>query len=389
MSESPLIALPSIYDAAIEQDRWIAALNDMVRPTGAKATALIVVEQGNMQPYSVNQVSDLYRTHISPEDLQYYIENLSPLEIEAWERMKTAPKQRIVEDNEIWPNIDEIRHRADYRYLEEKVGIFRRAVSRLNDNRCWYDTAIFQFDASMTEIPGTSLQSAQLLLPHLAKAIELGRSFSLLRMHYRAVLSALDHVQIGMCIALGQGDIIVANTEAERIFSLEDGIKLNRDRHLLFRDSDLGQAVEEAVRTTAQTVRGQNDVAEVILAVSRPSSEHPFLIEIAPLRDQTGEVESKLEGALITIIDPANPRPFSTAKAATAYGLTPAEASVCAHLVDGWTNGRIAEERGVTIDTVKAQIASIMQKTGTQRRSELIRLVLRSSPPIEAPGQVS
>ncbi len=384
-----LQTLPAIYDAAVEQERWIGALNDMVQPTGARATLLLVVEPEGTHPWSLNHVSDLYRTHLTSEEWQFYVENLSPLEMEAWEKIKTMSKQRIIEDNEIWPNIGEIRHRADYRYLEEKVGIFRRAVSRLNDNKCWYDTAIFQFDASITEIPAASLRSAQLLLPHIAKSIELNRAFSLLKARYQAVLSVLDHVQIGMCIVLGRGEVVVANREASRIFDLDDGVRLGRDQHLLCRSADLTQALSHAIGSAASTASGEDTTAETILAVPRFSEDHPFLIEVAPLRDYAGEVDVRLKGALVTIIDPANSKPFSTAKVAIAYGLTPAEASVCAHLVDGWTNNRIANERSVTIDTVKAQVASILQKTGTKRRSELIRLVLKSSPPIEAPDHTS
>ena len=82
-------ALPAIYDAALEQDHWITARNEMTKPTGRKATVLLVVEHVGIHPYNVNQLSDLYRTHITSEDLQFYINNYSPLEIEAWQIMKT------------------------------------------------------------------------------------------------------------------------------------------------------------------------------------------------------------------------------------------------------------------------------------------------------------
>ena len=389
MVDHVLQALPAIYDAAIEDDRWIAALNDMVAPTGARATLLLVVEPEGSHPWSLNQFSDLYRTHLTPEEWQFYVKNYSPLEMEAWEKIKSMPRQQIIEDKEIWPNISEIRHRADYRYLEDKVGIFRRAVSRLNDNRCWYDTAIFQFDASITDIPEESLKSAQMLLPHLAKSIELSRAFSLLKTRYKAVLSALDHVQIGMCIALGRGEVIVSNQEAERIVDLDDGLKFARDGRFLCRDPELGLALNQAIERAARAAKGDGGLAETILAVPRLTNEHPFLVEIAPLRDYAGEVDTNLEGALVTVIDPGNPKPFSTARVAQAYGLTPAEAEVCRHLVDGWTNSRIADERSVSTDTVKTQIASILQKTSTKRRSELIRLALKSSPPIATPDRAS
>ena len=177
--------------------------------------------------------------------------------------------------------------------------------------------------------------------------------------------------------------MVVANREAHRIFDLDDGIRLARDQHLTCRDPDLTQALKRATEAAASNTGGEDNRAETLLAIPRLSRDHPFLIEVAPLRDCVGEVDVTLEGALITIIDPSNSKPFSTEKVAKAYDLTHAETAVCAYLVDGWTNNRIADERGVTIDTTKAQVASILQKTGTKRRSKLIRLVLKSSPPID------
>jgi len=387
MSDNPFQACGPIYDAAVDSERWRTALDAVLRPVGAKSAALLVTELQGVKPYSVNYLSGVYHTPTGARDVQYYVENLAPLEADAWNLMRTMPKHRFGIDAEIWPDLEKVRTRADFRFLEERFGVFRRVGVRLNDNRCWFDSMTLQYDAALTTIPNGSLETAQLLLPHLAKAIELGRSFSLLKMRYKAVLSALDHVEIGMCIALGRGEVIVANREAERIFDLDDGIRLARDQSFLCRDADLGRSVMEAIGMAAETIRGENNLAEVVLAVPRLSGKHPFLIEIVPLRDHAGEVEASLEGALITLIDPGNPKPFSTARLVEAYGLTRAEADVCRYLVDGWTNVRIAHERAVRIDTIKTQITSILQKTGTRRRSELIRLALKSSPPIAMPVQ--
>ena len=387
MSNNPFQACGPIYDAAVDSERWRAALDAVLRSVGAKSAGLLVTELQGVKPYSVNYLSSAYHTPAGMRDVQYYVEHLAPLEADAWNVVRQLPKQKIVTDAEFWPDLDNVRTRADYRFLEEHFGVFRRAGVRLNDNRCWFDSMTLQYDAALTTIPNGSLETAQLLLPHLAKAIELGRSFSLLKMRYKAVLSALDHVEIGMCIALGQGEVIVANREAERIFDLDDGIRLARNHSFLFRDVDLGRSVTEAIGMASETVRGENNFAEVVLAVLRLSGKHPFLIEIVPLRDHAGEVDASLEGALITLIDPGSPTPFSTARLVEAYGLTRAEAEVCRPLVDGWTNERIAEERRVSIDTIKTQITSILQKTGTKRRSELIRLALKSSPPVATPVQ--
>jgi hypothetical protein len=63
------------------------------------------------------------------------------------------------------------------------------------------------------------------LLPHITKAVEIGRTFSQLKSRYSAVLTALDRVKVGLAIALPSGDVIVENEEAQRILSLKGGLK--------------------------------------------------------------------------------------------------------------------------------------------------------------------
>jgi len=107
-----------------------------------------------------------------------------------------------------------------------------------------------------------------------------------------------------------------------------------------------------------------------------------LLLEVAPLRDFAAELEKNLSGSLITIIDPDNRTPLDIEKLSYAYRLSKAETVVCRYLVDGWTNSAIAEERSVSAETIKSQVNAIFRKTNTGKRSELIRLALKTSPPI-------
>lgn len=54
------------------------------------------------------------------------------------------------------------------------------------------------------------------------------------------------------------------------------------------------------------------------------------------------------------------------------FGLTRAEAHITAQLASGWSLECIAQARGVSVDTVRAQMRSVFQKTGTHRQGELI-----------------
>jgi DNA-binding CsgD family transcriptional regulator len=63
------------------------------------------------------------------------------------------------------------------------------------------------------------------------------------------------------------------------------------------------------------------------------------------------------------------------------FDLTPAEAEVSRRLLDGRTIGEIAKVRGLSIETLRAQLKSIFMKTGTDRQSALVGLLSGLRPP--------
>jgi DNA-binding CsgD family transcriptional regulator len=67
------------------------------------------------------------------------------------------------------------------------------------------------------------------------------------------------------------------------------------------------------------------------------------------------------------------------AELATRFGLTPAEGRVAAQLAQGKSVREIALELHVTHHTVRSQLKSVFQKTGTRRQGELIHRLLTKS----------
>jgi DNA-binding CsgD family transcriptional regulator len=57
------------------------------------------------------------------------------------------------------------------------------------------------------------------------------------------------------------------------------------------------------------------------------------------------------------------------------FEVTPAEAKLIAHLVDGLTLTAAAEALGVSRNTARAQLSSIFTKTGVNRQTQLVKLV--------------
>ena len=58
------------------------------------------------------------------------------------------------------------------------------------------------------------------------------------------------------------------------------------------------------------------------------------------------------------------------------FGLTPAEGVLAAHIGAGANLADVATIRGVTLDTVRAQLKSVFGKVGVTRQADLVRTLL-------------
>jgi len=232
------------------------------------------------------------------------------------------------------------------------------------------------------EKPTVSVPLASQIVPHLTKAVELGSLYHRLRLTYGAVLGALDHVGVGMCVVVGDGDVLVANEEAERILDAGDGLSRSRLNRLVGADASQSSEVALTVSRLSATANSTDDRCVHTLHVPRASSESPIIVELAPLRDPCAEIDKCLSGALVTLIDTARHHEPRLDTFARVHGLTDAEIGVCRLIFDGLSREEIAEARGVKASTVKSQMKAIRSKTGVSSSIALLRLALQTSPPI-------
>lgn len=370
-----------IYDAAVNQAAWRGALDGLADDVGGVAASLLV-SGTTKDPYSVSALSSAYIDMISAGTGQYYLDHLSKLEAPQFDFISRLDIGMIVRDEQMGISKDTLDRRADYIYLKKHAGVHRRLGFRLNDNRSWFDMMTIGFSHGVTHIPDETIAKVTRFLPHLAKAIELGRTFHLLQDRYQAVLSVLDKVNIGLFLALECGEIIIANREARRVARLQDGISMSRANRIELCDSESTSRLHGYIAQIASTAAGNGDTTQCVLQVNRPSLSHPFLIDVVPVSDANQELDIGIRGALVIAVDPENTRRLDTGTFGKLYRLTEAETEVCDLVIRGFQTGEIAEIRRTKFNTAKNQIAAVFQKTGTQRRGDLIRLVIRTLPPI-------
>ncbi len=375
-------ALTHVYDAAVELGRWRRALDAVTAAVDAKAIALLI-RRPDPSARDLTMMNSAYLDFTRTAWGMYYGLRLSRLQDPDWDFLSRQPAHQPAADTDIGIPAADLDARADYRMLRRKIGVRRRLGVRLNSDKVWFDAMSIAFDAAKSAVPSDGLRGIVPLLPHLTKSVEIGRTFSQLKARYAAVLTALDRVRVGLAIALPSGEIIVENEEAVRIFGLKDGVWKSADGRLRCEEADQTAEVQIAINEATNTARGEGNQPERLVAVARKSGSERFLVDIAPLSDCKAEIDVGLQGALITIIDPERIPALKIERFTTLYGLTPAEAEVCALILQGMSVNDIADSRNTSPVTAKNQVASILDKTGLSRRTELIRLVIRVLPPVD------
>ena len=374
-------ALIRIYDAAADSAAWQQALDAVIDGVGARAGCLQVRNFAGA-PYTLTGLCSAYVAPETLEKIRYYAQHLSYLEAPQWEFVSRMPPGAIGRDEEMGIAGDVLDRRADYVFRNQVWGTRRSLGFRLNDNKGWFDGVILGFADTIPHIPQSVIEDLRPYVPHMAKSVELGRTFTGLQQRYNAVLAVLDKVALGLVLVHESGEILIANREAERIIALQDGVGRSLGNRLVLRDADETAQLQAHVTVVARTAAGESDVAERMMRVTRPSGRHPFLIEATPLRDSRAELERNLHGALVVLVDPDAGTDLNIAGFGALHHLTQAETDVCRLMILGHPATDIAEMRGTRLPTARNQMAAVYQKTGTGRRADLIRLVIRTLPPI-------
>jgi DNA-binding CsgD family transcriptional regulator/PAS domain-containing protein len=215
----------------------------------------------------------------------------------------------------------------------------------------------------------------QALSPHLVRAVGLSRHLGALEGKRQLSEALLDVAAKPVIVVEPDGRIVQANHAAWRILDAADGLLVHRDRLAAARPADTS-AVRRRIRAAAE----RELAACETMAVMRCSGALPYSVAMTPVPIDAVGLERGRVLVAVFVADPhANP-PDMVSVLQTAYGLTPAEASLVELLAQDTPSLVDAADRlGVSQTTVKTHLKHCYQKTGAQRQTELIRLALASA----------
>jgi DNA-binding CsgD family transcriptional regulator len=191
-----------------------------------------------------------------------------------------------------------------------------------------------------------------------------------------AALHALDSLPWGVVLVSNHGNRLVANRRAEEILQAEDGLTAHGDTLRAIFPHEAAK-FDRLLTNTLNGARGGG-----MLSITRPLGSHPLNVLILPLGNKPEMFGDRVHAAAIFVSDPHMRLPGNEQHLRELYALTAVEARLAACLSRGKSIEEAAAAMGVTVNTARAYLKRIFEKTGVHRQSALVRLLLLGVPPL-------
>ena len=370
--------LGTLYDAASDPALWERFLQRLAAETGATSAALVMYDAAH-KSYALSS-----HWQFDPEAVKLYGQHYGSLDI--WGQRALAKRASLVCNSETLSPFTELIGTEIYNDFLVRFGIehgmfalFENTGSRLVSCSLFRDSSRGSFQVSQLEI-------LRFLAPHVQRAVKLHAQFCEMRDRTTGFEAALDSLLIGVIFFDANGEVLRMNRSASEFVSEKDGLLatstgLRAERPV---ESDLlARAIQQATRTVSGVSLGGT------ILVSR-RTRPPLQVLISPVRHSNAFncFTAEPVSAIAFVVDPSRRQRPAEDVLRAMFRLSPAECRVALLLSDGRAPKEIANVVSVTENTVRSQIKSILSKTGVQKQTQLIRLLLHYSAPAIQPQRI-
>lgn len=375
-----------VYEGSVDPFAWQSIVGRMTAYMGAAKgrlfTALLPPEKGGLG-ISVGVPEAALRVWADK-----YIKH--DIWVHAGMQKGLVREGNVVTDRDLVPE-HEFLQSVIYREHLKALGVARLCVGVIFDPASFgVHMTVFAVYRDVTEPPfgDADVERMRALVPHLSRS--LGVMFRLRDAELRtaASLAALDRLTSGVLLIGSELDVVFANAAARKLLAQGAGIRLegsNGSSRLRARDPQLSQALARALaEATREGVAAPHFSRS--LQVPSANGSGALVMQFAPLPEShTFDAPAEVR-AIAFVADPNAPPELDETTLRNVYGATQAEARLARQLVAGKTLAEAAEEQGIAVATVRTQLASLFQKTGTSRQGDLIKLLASLASGAQSPG---
>lgn len=222
-------------------------------------------------------------------------------------------------------------------------------------------------------IAGRELRLMDLLAPHMRRAVKISDIIDMKTIEAATFGATLDGIATPVFIVAEDRTVLHANPAADLLLAQSSVLGVTDGRLHAANPATTEKLLAGIDRK--QPDDRQADSAGVV--VSR-GGEALTIAHVLPL--QAGSARRRLlpdAAAAVLVTSTALPYDPGLSAVAEAFGLTPAETRVLAHIAKGANIAETSSSLGTVEATTKTHLARILSKTGAKRQTDLLALVNR------------
>jgi DNA-binding CsgD family transcriptional regulator/PAS domain-containing protein len=361
--------LTTLYAAPTQPEMWNIFLKEFSQISSVNKAAII---SHNFDANEHKMLAGLGDSIKDGETVRLYEEYYC--QVDEWtSRFPKGVNLRVVQGEEIWPT-DAILKSTFYNEFLKKVDVLRLACVAFCGPPGIFDGFSLYRGPHEDEFDRVELAQLDQVIPHLKTALYTRRKLLELESRVSDVETALDALTTALVLVDATGKILFANRNSRTLLAQRDGL-LSEGGRLTAQNSTDCIALRAVVAGATSFATGKTAPHTRATLISRARKRSLQLVAV-PCRPETLTLPKKA-AALVFITDPEQKTPATAETLRALFHLTRAEVKLAAVLLEGKSLSEAANLNQVGRETVRSQLKSIFQKTGTRRQSELIGLLVK------------
>lgn len=217
------------------------------------------------------------------------------------------------------------------------------------------------------------LEAALALRPHLVRAYKLGRNLAGRLGLENDLLQAVETSPHAVVILDLSGAVIHANGRARELLGAGRGLGLVGGR-LFAAHAEVNPALQKLI---AAGIRSDGIRSGGAMGIPSPNGRMPLALRTSPIPGTGMPIFGAPGGLLVTVTDLDRQLRSPADELRLLFGLTAAEARLADAIFDGLSLPEAADRFGLSLHTVRFQIARVFEKAGVARQTDLVKLMMR------------
>lgn len=365
--------IKALNNAVLEPDYWTDALDQLAESIGASSA--IASRRMVSSPMSDDDIFRHASSRVPFDTLKHYLNEFADSDLPAVRRLQSWAERHgpgeIMDDIEAFgSNHLEERH-PSLDALGDLFGCYRRAALALHNDYAIPDFLFVQYSADLEDFPAGSFQRLRKIAPFVGQALSMSRIWEERSEAALAGLLALEELPSPIAMINHDRALVFRNPAFEDHLGAGDTFSTDRQGRLYIAD---GPAQVKLLRWLADVKRHGNSVQPLRLLAHSPNGGGETVVEASPVFPPASS--SRASNRILIVAKERNgeQRP-DIAAIIELFGLTRTEAEVASLLASGAEYDDVLKARGISRNTLKTQVRSILQKTDARSSHDLARVL--------------